>query len=287
MFQGGNSTTVGSVNGTEIDVVDFQKKVDQQESYMRSQGYGGGAMLTQQAIDAAWNQEINSVLQNSELRKLGIDIGKKELGDILYGANPPEDLKKSFTDETGNFNAPAAKQQIDAILKRTKGTAEELAQREQLIAFINYLETNRKTEKYNSLLVNSSNTPKWLIERQNADNSQMANISLVREPYTSIADSTVKITDSEIKDYITKHKDDYKQEESRSIAFVTFSALPTASDSVMANDKLLQLKAEFDTVTNISRFLAMQGVRNYYDGYISGQSIQIPVKDSRSVRTVY
>lgn len=280
MFQGSNSTTVGSVNGTKIDVIDFQKKVDQQEDYMRSQGYGSGAMLQQQAIDAAWNQEINLVLQNSELDKLGIEIGKKELGDILYGANPPEDLKKSFTDESGAYNASAAKQQIDAILKKTKGSAEEIAQREQLVAYINYLETNRKTEKYNSLLVNSSNAPKWLIDRQNADNSQMANISLVRESYASIADSTVKVSDSEIKDYINKHKDDYKQEESRSIAYVTFSALPTGADSLMARDRLMQIKSEFDTVSNITRFLATQGVRNYYDGFINGSRIQIAAKDS-------
>ena len=94
-------------------------------------------------------------------------------------------------------------------------------------------------EKYNSLLTNSSNSPKWLIEKQNADQSQLAKVSLVREFYTSIPDSTVKITDKEIEDYIGKHKKEYKQEESRSVAYVSFSALPTAADTVATKEKLM------------------------------------------------
>jgi len=280
MFAGGNSTTVGTVNGEEIDLMEFQKVVDQHETNLRSRNFGSGAALQQQAIEGAWSQEINRILQESEFDKLGLTVGKKELGDILYGVNAPEDLKKGFTDEAGNYNAQAAKQQIDAILKKTKGTEDEMAQREQLVAFLNYQEMMRATEKYNSLFTNSSNTAKWFIERQNADNSQIASLRLVREAYSSVPDSAVKITDSEIKDYVNKHKKDFKQEESRSIAYVTFSALPTATDSLIARDKIMQLKAEFDTVSNISRFLAMQGVRNFYDGFINGSKIQIPLKDS-------
>ena len=69
-------------------------------------------------------------------------------------------------------------------------------------------------------------------------NSQLAKVSLVREFYTSIPDSTVKITDKEIEEYISKHKEEYKQEENRSIAYVTFSALPTAADTIATREKL-------------------------------------------------
>ncbi|MEI9808224.1 MAG: peptidylprolyl isomerase [Bacteroidota bacterium] len=232
-----------------------------------------------QANDAAWNQEISQAIQNSELEKLGIKVGKKEMGDILYGANPPEDLKKQFTDSFGVYNGQLAKQQIDQVLKNRKGTAEQLAAREQLINYINYLETNRQTEKYNSLFSNSTNVPKWLIEKENADRSQMASISLVKADYASNTDST-KVADKDIEEYISKHKEDYKQPESRSIAYVTFSALPAASDSNAAREKVISLKADFDSTKDIKRFLASQGVQNFYDGYINGSRIQIPVKDS-------
>ncbi|MBL7738760.1 MAG: SurA N-terminal domain-containing protein [Chitinophagaceae bacterium] len=291
LFQGSNSTSVGKVNGKSIEYNDFLKKIEQQENYMQQQGYGAsGPMLQQQANEAAWNQEINQVLQNAEFDRLGIKAGKKEVGDILYGANPPEDLKRQFTDSLGVYNAQMAKQQIDQVLKKKSGTPEELAAREQLIAYIAYLENSRLTEKYNSLLANSANVPKWLIEKENTDKSQIAKLTVVRESYAAAIDSTIKITDKEVEEYVSKNKDDFKQQESRSIAYVAFSALPSAGDSAATRERLLSLKAEMDSTKDIKRFLALQGVQNYYDSYINGGMVQIAAKDSifkSPVGTVY
>ena len=169
---------------------------------------------------------------------LKIEVGKKELGDILYGANAPQDIKQQFTDEkTGQFNAVLAKQNIDQVLK--KGTPEQKA---NISNYINQLAELRMSDKYFSLLSNSTNFPRWMIEKQNADNSQLAKISLVREVYSSIADSTIKIEDSEIAAYINKNKSQYKQQESRSINYVTFSAAPSAADSAEVKNRLVTLK---------------------------------------------
>jgi peptidyl-prolyl cis-trans isomerase D len=281
LFGARNSTTVGKVNGKTIDYTAFAKKVDQQKQYMAQQGYGSGPMLDNEAVNAAWNQEIEQMIQADELDKLGIKVGSKEMGDVLYGQNPPEDLKKQFTDPaTGQYNGQMAKQQIDQVLKNRKGTAEQLAAREQLISYVNYLENNRLSEKYRALLNNSVNVPKWLIEKEIADKSQLATIAMVRENYAAVNDTTIKITDKEIEDYISKNKEDYKQVESRSISYVTFSALPSAADTASALASIMELKPEFDTTKNIESFLLAQGERNFYDGYINGSRIQIPVKDS-------
>lgn len=274
LFRGNNSSTIGKVNGKRINFNEFQQKVDQQEKYMESQGYGSGAALKQQAIDAAWNQEVNLLLLTSEFDKLGLTIGKKELGDILYGAGAPADLKRQFTDSTGFFNAQQAKMRIDQMLK---GSPEERA---QVSGYISGLETSRLNEKYNSLLVNSINFPKWMIEKQNADNSQLSKISFVREVYSSIPDSAIKINDKEIEEYISKHKKDFKQEENRSIAYVAFSALPTVADSADARSKLLAVKPGLDSAKDVQQFLESQGVQTYYNSYINGSTIQVPVKDS-------
>lgn len=278
--QGGrsNSTTIGTVNGQKINETDFQQNVDRNEANMKQQGYPQSPMLNQQAIQQAWSQQVGQILLNTEFDKLGMQITKKELGDILYGPNAPEDLKRQFADEaTGQYNAVKAKQAIDQMLKDKNTPA---AQKEQFNTYIDQLEQQRKSEKYSSMLANSSNTPRWFVEKQNADNSQLAKISVVRESYASISDSTVKIEDKEIADYISKHKDDFKQEETRSIAYVTFSAAPSAADSAEARKKLADLKTELDSTKDIEQFLASQGAAGFYDGYLSGKAIQIAAKDS-------
>jgi len=274
---GGGKNTVGVVNGTKIIDDDFRKKIQLTEEMMKQQ-YPQGPELTQMAIEQTWNQEVTKILLSDEFKKLGMRIEKKELGDILYGPDMPPDLKQQLTDpKTGVFDPLRAKQQVDEMMK-SKQVPQE--QKDRLGRYVYQLEQQRLTEKYLSLLSNSVNFPRWYVEKQNADNSQMARVSLVKELYSSVPDSTIKVEDKEIADYINKHKDQYKQEESRSINFVTFSASPSKADSLLAKEKLMLLKPGFDTTDNVEQFLLREGVNNFYNGHISGKSIRIAEKDS-------
>lgn len=278
LFSGGRVTSVGTINGESISAIAFERSIDRQEAMMEQQGYPAGAGTRQMAIEGAWRQETGRVVMLTELNRLGMQLGGKEMGDVLYGENAPQDLKQQFTDpQTGFFNAQQAKQQIDQMLKSKQVPAE---QKEQFNSYVEQLEFMRLTEKYTSLLSSSANFPRWFIEKQNADNSQLAGISLVREFYSSIPDSAVKVSDKEIADYIKKHKDDYKQEESRSITYVTFSALPTGDDTVAARERLLLMKPAMDSVHDMKQFLESQGITTFYNSYINGKLIQVPQKDS-------
>ncbi len=272
---GGGSTTLGSVNGTRINADEFAKKVELTEANMRQPGYPAGA-ITQQAVEQVWKQEVDNIILGDEFDKLGIKIGKKELGDILYGPNMPADLKQQLSDENG-YDPIRAKQRIDMMLK-DKNTSQE--QKDNFNKYVEQLMQMRQTEKYIALLANTINFPRWFLEKQNADNSQLGKISMVREVYSSIADSTVKIDDKEIAAYINKYKDDFKQEESRSIAYVTFNASPTVEDSLAIKNQLLLLKPEFDTTSDAVTFLARNGVTNFFDGYVGASQMQVAAKDS-------
>ncbi len=273
--RGRNSSSLGSVNGTSVNADAFAKKVEQAEANMRNQGYPA-SMVTSQAVEQVWGQEVNSILLQDELDKLGMKIGKKELGDILYGPNMPADLKQQLSDENG-YDPIRAKQKIDQML-RDKKTPQE--QKNNFNNYVEQLKQQRLSEKYVALHTNSIHYPRWYLEKQNADNSQIGKISIVREFYTSIADSTVKIDDKEIAAYISKNKNDFKQEESRSISYVTFSAAPTSGDSLQIKNQLQLLKAEFDTTTNAVLFLARNGITNFFDGYIGASQMQVSAKDS-------
>ncbi len=269
------ATSVGSVNGSSISFDDFNKKVTQAEENLKAQGYPQGAALSQQALEQAWSQEVGQRLLVDELKKLGIEVGKKELSDLLYGSSAPQDLQTQFRDpKTGLYNPVLAKQNIDQALK--SGTPEQKA---SISSYIDALANMRMADKYLSLFSNSINFPKWFIEKQSAENSQLANISLVRELYTAIPDSSVKVSEQEISDYINKHKSQFKQQESRAIQYVVFSAAPSTTDSAAAYQELLTQKERFSTTSNLEQYLAGEGAP-FYNGYINGKAIQQPAKDS-------
>ncbi len=270
------SMTVGEINGETIDIQNFSGLVEQQTQMLNARGMATNEMAAQQANEQAWNQEIVRVLIDQEAEKLGINIGPKELNDLLFGSNPPQELRQAFTDpQTGQYNGAMAQQQISQI--KTSGTPEQKA---EMNAFLEQLVLQHLGEKFDALLTTSINFPKWMIEKQNAENALISKISFVREPYTSVSDSAVKVTDADIQKFIDKNKNDFKQPESRSIAYVAFNAQPSAADSAAALKNILELKAALDSTSDVQGFLTSQGVNTFYNSYISSNRIQVPMKDS-------
>ncbi len=275
---GGHSTTLGSVNGKKIDYVQFSNKVKMQEEMAQRQGYELNDATRQQIMESVWSSEVNRVLLEDEIEELGLTVGRKEVNDMLFGHNPPADLRQGFTDpKTGVYNALQAQQYFNELKK--SGTPEQRAQMNQ---FLESLEYQRVVEKYTSLLSHSVYYAKWFLEKQNADNSLIANVSYIGVPYTSISDSAVKITDKEIQAYINDHKKDFEQKEaSRAISYVTFSAAPTSADSAAVLDQVQSLKPQFETAEDAAAFIAQQGSTiDFYDVYLAKSKIQVPNKDS-------
>jgi peptidyl-prolyl cis-trans isomerase D len=275
---GGNSTTIGKVNGKSIDYIDFEKKVKDQEALARQQGMDRGDEGRQQVLESVWNEEVSTNLLDEEASKLGMTITSKEMNDYLFGSNPPADLKQRFVDSaTGSYDAFQAQQVINQIKKSGKPEDQE-----QLVNYINALKLNRKMEKYTSLLTNSVYIPKWFVEKQNTDNSLVAKTAFVSVPYASIPDSTIKVTDDDISDYINKHKKLFEQkEESRSISYVVFSAAASAADSNTARTTLMGMRNAFDTTKNYEEFLRQSNSpMSFYNSYVSKSAMRQPNKDS-------
>lgn len=272
------TTTLGSINGDKIDYVDFEKKRKLVEDQYRSSGYPVNEMMQQNIQDQVWNQYIEDNVLQDEYKKLGLEVSSKEINDILFGKNPPQDLKQQFINQqTGEYDANAARSAIDN-LKRQKDNpvAAQFAD-----IYLPSLVNNRLKEKYTALLTNSSYVPKWMIEKINADNGAIASISYVNIPYSSIADSAVTVSDEEINTYISKNKEEYKQTDTRNFSYVVFDASPSRADSQALYTQLTQLRNEFTTTTEIPAFLVRNGSEvNYFDGYVLKSKLQVPNVDS-------
>ena len=275
---GGSTTTVGSVNGKKIEVAEYEQKIKQMEDQYQQMGYPMNDMMRQSVRENAWNQIISENNISDEVSKLGLSVTPKELDDMLFGPNAPEEFKKQFTNEQGVYDVNAAKTAI-AQLRKQKTTMADNFNNVYLPALV----SNRLHEKFVSLLNNTSYYPKWMLEKMNSDNNSLAAVSYVHVPYNTITDSTIKITDEDVTAYVNNHKDELKQEDSRGIAYVVFDASPSAADTAALINNLQLLKKEMATTpeADIPTFLAKNASQiNFTDVYISKTSIQVPNKDS-------
>jgi peptidyl-prolyl cis-trans isomerase D len=267
-----NSTTIGQVNGQKLERTVFEEKLTMQEKMYASQG-----AQRDQLIGSLWNQEVDRLLIEGECAKLGLQVTAKELSDILFSENSP--LKQEFTDPaTGLFKVEDAKKAF-AQIKKSKN-AEQIKMINQV--YIQPVLEQALRNKYSVLLQKSAYIPKWLVEKQAADNNQIASASLVFVPYTTIADSTIKVSDDAVATYVKAHAAAYqKEEETRSIAYVSFSATPSSSDSAAVLNEVAAQKQEFTTTTDNAAFLSRVGSDlPYYDGYFSKSRMQQVNKDT-------
>jgi peptidyl-prolyl cis-trans isomerase D len=127
------------------------------------------------------------------------------LGALLFSESAPQEFRQLFTDpNTGMFDLQAAKTWF-TNLKKNKRADEIKMVTDQLL---NPLSMRLLNDKYNSLFVQGAYAPKWMLEKQNNDNSLISSIAYVGLPYAMISDSLkeLKVTDAEIDAYVKDHK---------------------------------------------------------------------------------
>lgn len=274
LFGGGNTTTIGSVNGDKIELADFNDKVkDMEQQYQNS-----GASQTDQIRQSTWDQMVAEKIVTEQFDDLGIAFTPKEMSSIMFSNDAPQQLKQAFTNkETGEYDIAQA-QQWWAQTKRIKNEEQRKAINSQVI---DPMRLNSLYTKYTSMIAASIYIPKWLSKEEAEQKDNFANISYVAIPYSLISDSTIKVTDNDIENYIDKNKLRYKQEAGLMVSYVSFSAAANGKDSSAIKQSLESLKPQLKADSNVSSFLARNSsALAYFDGYTPKSKLQMPFKDS-------
>ncbi len=263
------TTSIARVNGEDIDVMEFNKRVaeaEEQERQMQQQQQQFQQPKTPYQIkDQVWNTLVALKVFYAEAGKLGIGFTAKELESILKSEDPSNPLMQDQTMKdsiTGQLSQAQVLKVISEIKKSKDDRREFFNSR-----IINPLKQTSIVAKYTGLLNAGAYYPTWMQERDNADSKNFANISYVAIPYTVIPDSTVTVSDAEVETYVSKHKKLFKQEDGRIISYVTFSQLPKADDSARVRDELATLKQKFTEVSdsNMQMFLVQNSSRKPYE----------------------
>ena len=276
IFSSGRSTSVGSINGENVEYAEFNTKIKRAEEQ-----YGGRISGTQvyEVRQSVWDQLVTEKVFTKEARKLGISLSSKEMSSIMFSEDAPSSLKQAFTDKaTGQYDVAKAQQWWQQA-KKSKG--EQMDAIEAMV--VEPLKLQAMYNKYNGMIAASAYYPTWMQQKETAESKRFANISYVSIPYNVINDSTVKVSDEEITDYLNKHKIIYKQDGGRVISYVSFSANPTAADTIRTMEAVKTLKAPFIADTNAEAFVARNLSTVKFDyGYTLKSKLSMLVKDSIS-----
>ena len=254
-----NSANVAVINGEKVKIRDYAEKMDQFNDVVKLQ-YGNNINdeMAEQIRQMVWESTITEKVIADECENIGMAVTKNELLDMLVGNNisPMMMNNQMFFNENGQFDVNVVKQFITML------DSEEAAQNipyEQLRLYRNYwrywehaIKTNRLQEKYTNLLnaalvVNS-------LEAQYAYNSGKVSADAVYaiKNYFAIADSTINVTDAEIKALYNNKKEQFKQKQSADIKYILVDIRPSAEDFAEVEKWINDLKEEFTTTEDIA-----------------------------------
>ncbi|GAB3891538.1 peptidylprolyl isomerase [Spirosoma agri] len=247
---GGNQQEVGEIAGQSIDYQEFNAKVDELRAQFEQQsGRAPAEQDMAQLREQAWNQLLFEIAYQKEFDKLGLKVSPEELVDMVQGNNISPAVRQAFTNpQTGVFD----KSTIINYLKGLKNLPPQ--QQAAWASFEKNLSSDRLREKYEGLMRLSVFATTAEAQKEYQAQNSKADIKFLFVPYYTINDTTVKVTDSQLQDYLNKHKDEYPGVNTRSLQYVTFSVAPSKDDSAALYNQIKSLARGLGAAQNDSAF---------------------------------
>jgi len=255
---------IAEIDGESVQYPDFQKKVEElSEIYkLNSQKTAIDEKTWEQIREQVWQEYLQENIIGKATEKLGLTVSSDELFDLIQGSNPHPIIQQLFKDpKTGQVDK-------SMIIKFLKSLDNADPQRKAYWLYIeNQIKQDKLRTKYNNLvskgLYVTSDEAKKSLEEKN----KSVNFQYVMLPYSSVTDASVTVSDSDLKDYYNKHKDEYKQEKTRKIEYVTFEVLPSAADNAATQKWITDSKQEFATVTDNKQYITVNSETPFDPSY--------------------
>ncbi len=222
-FSGKSQNTIGTVNGKDISREDFLKKVE-----VAQQRLGQNATNTQ-VMNRVWDQEVRNSVLGTQFEELGITVEKDQMRDLLKTAlatNP------QFSNEAGLFD----ENKLNEYIANLKNTSTEGYQ--SWVDYEKSLAQNGLEQNYFNLVRAGLTGTLAEGELEHKLDGDKVDIKYVQVPYKSIADSTVKVSKSDISSYINSHRKEFEVEATRDIKFVEFKEVASVDDENAIKNEL-------------------------------------------------
>jgi peptidyl-prolyl cis-trans isomerase D len=244
---------IAKIDGESVQYPDFQRKVEElSEIYkMNSQQSQIDENTWEQIREQVWQGYLQENILTKASEKLGITVSADELFDLVQGSNPHPIIQQLFRNpQTGTVD----KSTVIKFLKSLETNATP-QQKSYWLYVENQIKQDKIRSKYNTLIskglyVTNAEAKKSL----EAKNRNAAFQYLVLN-YSTISDATVTVSESDLKEYYNQHKDQYKQDKTRKVEYVTFEVLPSAADNAATQKWITDSKQDFAATTDNAQYV--------------------------------
>lgn len=293
---------VGEVNGEVLSAQDYQKMVDELSEVIKLTN--GLNSLTEDQLnnvkDQVWQSYVNNKLIAEQAEKLGLKVTDAEIQSIIDQGTHPLLMQTPFRNpQTGMFDKDMLKKfLVDyANLNASQMPAQYVEYYQKMGAFWQFVEKtlaqSTLAEKYQNLVTKSLISNPVAAEDAFNSRTEQSDLLLAGVPYSSINDSTVQVSDSEIKDRYNEKKEQFKQlVETRDIRYIDVKVVPSDADRKAVEKEVTEYSNQLaNTTADFGTFVRSTGSSvNYSDVPVSKSVFPADVAsrlDSTGINEVY
>lgn len=263
---------VGKIDGKRISYTDFQENVEKFTSINEIiSGSSSQNEQTQKNIrNAAWQDMMDKYLFIKNAKAAGIKVGEDEMLSLVSSSNPSAILVQNpiFMDESGNYSEEVLRQFLSMVESDQTGRYRQYWDYLQ-----NTIYTQQFYQKYGALFNASNYTNALQMSHAMASGNTTADVDFCVEYFPMYHDSSVVVTNDEVRRYYKAHKEFFKQQkDSRDMEYVVFEVVPSSDDINNTSLAMSNLYDEFVSTDNMKSFLAKNSdspLSNYW--YKSGE----------------
>ncbi len=265
LFSNDEMSAAGRINGKKIDRNEFVLKFESQLNNYRARNQGREAddATRTQAIEGLWQQYIVDLVMMPQFNEVGIQVGEDELYESVV-TNPSPVIIQNLSDpNTGKLNEQFAlpdgsldkikwKQAVQTVTGDNEMAVKSMEEQ---------VKSSRYFEKFRALISKGIYVTNAEAKENMKNRSEMRSVSYVVKRYESVADSSVKVTESDIEKYYNENSYKFRAPETtRSIEYVAFNVTPSAEDMVAIEKDANRAAADFKSIpmAEDSAFIAQE-----------------------------
>lgn len=239
---------VGEINGTHIGYLEYTNLVDQLTSVQQAMT-GKDALSNEeqeQVKEMAWDQLINQYALTPGFDDLGMVVSEAEQVDMVDGVYLSPVINSVFTNpNTGMFDPALLRNFVANISQDASGRSSMI-----WTYLKSQMNRQRLMSKYVDLIGKGIFVTDLEVQQAVANANTNSAISYIQRDYSLVADSLVKVSEAEVRDYYNKHQRLFRQTATRDIEYVMFDVLPSEQDYADAAKYVDQMASEFEASEN-------------------------------------
>jgi peptidyl-prolyl cis-trans isomerase D len=262
-FLTGDRNLVGTINGNKVKIEEYDNRLKRNQG-VYSQMNNAPTIendVLDQINDQTWQELVDMYVVDDQYAKLGIKVSDAEFKDLTSGNFKHPLILQFFRNQQGMFDPNLMTNYINFVNTEESAVNEEQlpqwrTERARWVEIEKLIMKDRMSTKYTSLISKGLYVTSKEINNAMAENADKAQFRYVSKNYGEISDSTLQITDEDLKKAYDEFKFRFRTPVAiRSVKYAVFEVLPTRNDSLAIYQEVAKIKTEFETSTDDTSFV--------------------------------